>query len=1004
MIVALITMLVKQWSERYLHGRYFTVGPYYAQARTRQARYNNLDRTVLKMRYVIQALQIMMHTALALFLSGLIVLLKSSNRATWLWFLVLVPTLLAFLFYIWITCMPLFVVFCPYHTPFSSRRYFKKFVALVVRFARMIYRTFEKALEHETGVRALPTSGEEWSKEAAPRDEAEWQTSTSVAPDKLTAQAIVWLISYSQDSSSMDTAIRAIAGTIAGPEFWNDLVQPEPVALVAQRFTSFFQATFGQPNNLVLTLNDSELMQVASCCQGLAKIARHSRVPIVQAYSHSRISRLSKFKSITLPEDQLIAVQRGLLSLTCSINSTIAASGFCGASAWWTSMGRKPYRCTEEYDHLLPYLIAFLRVRSTKITSSLLVALVEALAFEISYMSRELQDEDMANVFHSVVELCSDGSVMLKGPARGMMAATLAVIAMLLNDYPFADPLSSKTEDRLSLFEGKPSLFEDKLSLFENKLSSFRAMPKFFKAVLKFFKAIPRFFTGKLNTSKDKFSISAQHKKTWKIFREKYPLEVDEKSNPRPPHLRQWRASWITDVCTKNPKYLEEHSDALLFLGLGGILCSLRMNSTQFDRVVKLFAEQLRLTPVTQSHTITLPWILSPTSNVKSIIAEGIIAAFRTQPFNPTAQGAFEKTKSELLQALYIHGHWIEFSSDLLVAILQLLESANHGLLQARCLIALDRYWFLHSTSGFNVYNLPSWRLFIDFRLINRWVEIFHHVDNLAQDMPQEERDRLRHCTIACFAKLARTVKIQYKPNSPPTMNHLNPPAAATQPPPQTTTNPPPNPPQQILSSLEQLLLNNTELFEVFAQDIACGANPEVNPADLAFWRHAISCLPSRLAANSTQTSAGHQAPANSVLPSLAASASSQVLPTSSVPQVLNTNTQPPVASGSQPPAANSSLQVPAANTGPPSSPIPSGATTASTSQVPSSSAATSPNTQASTSPSSPAPAPTPQAPPMTRDEARLWLRNFANRHGTSANEMLRKMAEDLIINLNQNP
>ncbi|KAH7339952.1 hypothetical protein B0J17DRAFT_767615 [Rhizoctonia solani] len=804
MTVALITMLVKQWSERYLHGRYFTVGPYYIQARTRQARYNNLDRSVLKMRYVIQALQIMMHIALGLFLSGLIVLLKNSKQTAWLWTLVAVPTFLAFLFYLYITIMPLVVAFCPCHAPFSSRRLSNKFVALILRFVRIAFWTVDKALEYEIGLRALP-SGQEWSKRSAPRDEVEWKISTSVAPDKLTAQAIVWLISYSQDSPSVDAAIRAIAGTVAGPELWNDLVQPEPVALIVQRFTSFFQGTLEQSNNLVLNFDDSDLMQVAS------------------------------------------------------------SSGLCGASAWWTSMGRKPYRCTEEYGPLLPRLIAFLQVRSTRISGSLLVALVEALAFEVSYMSRELRDEEMADVFHSVLRLCSDGSVVLKGPARSMMAATLAVVAMLLSDYPSVDPPKSK--------------------------------------------------------SKDKLSIPAQYKKTWKIFKEKYPLDVDENSNPRPPHLRQWRAAWIADVCTKNPKYLEEHSDALLFFGLGGILCSL-------------------LEP---NHPITFCYsALDSQSYIQHqvLVAEGIISAFRTRPPDPIAQTAFEKTKSELLRALSTDGHWIEFRSDLLVGILQIFETTNHGLLQARCLIALDRYWFLHSTSGLNIYNLPSWRLFVESRLINIWVEIFHHVDDLAQDMSQEERDRLRRSTIACFAKLARTIKIQEKPSPPPAPSQLNPSTTANRTPRQMITNPSPNPgqhtnpgpPQEILNSLEQLLLNNAGLFDVFARDIACGTNPEVDQVNLDFWRNAILCLPGRLAANPTaQTSAGQQAPTNSVLPSPAASASSQVLPTSIGPHASNIPVQTPVASGSQPIAGSSYLQVPIVHTGPQASPSPSGATTAST-------------------------------------------------------------------------
>ncbi|KEP47565.1 hypothetical protein V565_151220, partial [Rhizoctonia solani 123E] len=240
MTVALVSMLVKQWGEGYLYGRHFTIVPYYVQARTRQARYNQLGRW--KVRYVMRALHMMMHAAL-------------------------------------------------------------------VRITSVLFNRVLPPSEH---LRALPTSGEAWSKKPAAHEMAEWEISTRVTPDNLTAQAIIWLVSCARDSSSVDMGIRAIAGARAGPEFWDHLIQTDLVVLVAQRFTLFFKGTLEQSSKMIPNSNDAGLMQVALCSQALAKIARHSRVPIIPPpCSQSDVT--PGLEVMILPEDQLSAVQYGLL-------------------------------------------------------------------------------------------------------------------------------------------------------------------------------------------------------------------------------------------------------------------------------------------------------------------------------------------------------------------------------------------------------------------------------------------------------------------------------------------------------------------------------------------------------------------------------------------------------------------------------------------------------------------------------------------------------------------
>ncbi|CAE6487183.1 unnamed protein product [Rhizoctonia solani] len=384
--------------------------------------------------------------------------------------------------------------------------------------------------------------------------------------------------------------------------------------------------------------NDAGLMQVALCSQALAKIARHSRVPIIPPpCSQSDVT--PGLEVMILPEDQLSAVQYGLLQLSESTDNAIAASGLCGLSAW-SSMGREPCQFDKERKPLVQDLVRFLENRSflrdgsAAISGGLLNALVESLNHEISYMTWGLKDEDLARELKSVIELCSKRPALLQGTARNKMSATVAVIATLLNDYlPLPD----------AGFDLDPEC-----------------------------------------SVEDKFYIQEQYKKARETHNGNRPLEPEE----------------YTKYCT----------------------------------------------PITQPFSPTLPFILDSASSIKLIVEEGIVAALSSQPTNLDLAAGIDhdKAKADLLQSLSTHGKWIEFRSDSLKVIAQLLKSTEHRLLQAR-----------------------------DF---------------------------------AC--------------------------------------------PPEILDALEQLLLNERVLFETFAKDIACGCSPNIDQADLAFWRNAIVYLSDRFTAN----------------------------------------------------------------------------------------------------------------------------------------------------------
>ncbi|KEP45420.1 putative transmembrane protein, partial [Rhizoctonia solani 123E] len=294
MLVTLLAMLVKEWANVYRRGDRFT--PYYVQARTRQARYDGLEDWGAK--FVVRSLPVLMHIALGLFLLGLVIFLDKPKLSSVLMQLVLLVVSITLFLYLIMTFLPLFSAFCPFNTPLSNRKAW--------RFLKSgIY-----------GVLRLGVGEDSFT---LPGERKERTQSTSTALDKLAAQAVVWLVSYSQAEESVDAGTRAIADALAEHGFWNHLTEHEVVTLMAQRFTSFFKGTLGRPWPEDVSLNDvigsDDLGRMSLCSRALAKLAKRSTIQLIQAATpHTAISGREEKEPgcIMLSEAHCISVQDGL--------------------------------------------------------------------------------------------------------------------------------------------------------------------------------------------------------------------------------------------------------------------------------------------------------------------------------------------------------------------------------------------------------------------------------------------------------------------------------------------------------------------------------------------------------------------------------------------------------------------------------------------------------------------------------------------------------------------
>ncbi|CAE7088373.1 unnamed protein product [Rhizoctonia solani] len=239
--VALLAGLVKQWSNSL---RWDRTAPPCNQARIRQARLNNLIRGRTEL--VISAIRVIMDAALGMFLLGLLVFLHDLSHDIYL--AALVVTGLTMAFYFATTFAPYFVSFCPYETPVSSRKacgwLYQVYLALSNAFYRHILG--DKSIEAEA----------DFKNPMCPCEKKERKMAGTTDPDRLTGDALNWIILHSQKREPREMAIRAIA-TLDSPEALEQLGSPGILPQVIQSFTSCFIVRDTKDGQTELKLKDS---------------------------------------------------------------------------------------------------------------------------------------------------------------------------------------------------------------------------------------------------------------------------------------------------------------------------------------------------------------------------------------------------------------------------------------------------------------------------------------------------------------------------------------------------------------------------------------------------------------------------------------------------------------------------------------------------------------------------------------------------------------------------
>ncbi|KDN33543.1 hypothetical protein RSAG8_13366, partial [Rhizoctonia solani AG-8 WAC10335] len=694
--VSLLAMLVKQWGEGYRFGHGLTAP--YTQARTRQARYDRLKAWGTE--DIVLALPVMMHGALGLFLLGLILFLKGLSRIIFI--LIVIVVAFTALFYLATTLLPLRFAFCPFNTPLSSRRLWNYVSNKLIQY------------------RIIPKD----TKVTASRRE-EILVSQDTAPDSTTARALEWLISHSQDKGTADTVIEALSNATLDAETWKVLAQPSLVRLVIQRFTAIFLGVLDYDVDETELNDESQVKEASMYGQVLVNLVKCTSLPdqcIVDA-TGSTDCPLGPDNKVLTSDDAALKlkrkVERGLLLVSFNhFDQILAARGITNLSLWYTLTDRSrqtrktwenmlvrlievvapmcsylgapnepivfgspqpltgndihpgnefseslfgsalfsPKRTTTKPDNhqasgarghsidiegerghwKIPTSSATLwgYVNSSHVQAAPeieeLFMCLRTLTIEVSHWRWDIMNQ--GPLLQSLLELF--GSNLLHGPARGELSATLAVFAMLFNNYPEIPP--------------------------NEKLPSY--------------------------ATQEFQQIEAEVIKLHEAKR------------------RPWRAQYTATITTQSPKYLQQHSDSLLLLGIGGLLDSfavLGLADSALD-VIKIFVTGLnKISTSTFSGPITLPYIL-PSSCVlrRCNILDVITRALNPSPFESHSDGLSEKSKAELLRCISRKRPWVDFGHQLILPILQLLHSSNEVSLQSLCLDGLNEYCEMHALHG----------------------------------------------------------------------------------------------------------------------------------------------------------------------------------------------------------------------------------------------------------------------------------------------------------------
>ncbi|KAF8598441.1 hypothetical protein BDV93DRAFT_594230 [Ceratobasidium sp. AG-I] len=404
--VSLVAILVKQWCSGFI-AESFT-SPCH-QARTRQARYQMLIDYHTK--DIVLFLPVMMHSALGLFLLGLIIFLGDLCFVVSL--AVSVVALLTGIFYVVTTILPLWVPFCPYNTPLSSPRLWG-----------YCYRRWIKAWGHlryfAPSTPSSPSTAR-FPKEFTPCRQDEMEISTKTTPDKYTGHALKWLIKHCRKTHSREQAIRAIAGVGSTDTILPLLEESQILLQVAQSFTACFTETPG--NDFALKLKDNKDIETAMLHgKALTVLIRYTNV--------APNPLLGEDQPDPFDDRTRVAVANRFHFLARYADSESAsASGAIGLSAWHDfteAEGEKRFRGGE----LLLQLCQLLQSKDSELPFD---ALLCALSTEAAYWEESIGSAPRRRLLRQLLSLLAGGESQ---DIQSKVACTFAVLALAMHDFP----------------------------------------------------------------------------------------------------------------------------------------------------------------------------------------------------------------------------------------------------------------------------------------------------------------------------------------------------------------------------------------------------------------------------------------------------------------------------------------------------------------------------------------------------------------------------------------
>ncbi|QRV85286.1 phenylalanine-tRNA ligase beta subunit [Ceratobasidium sp. AG-Ba] len=226
--VSLMAMLAKKWCHKFMSKR---SGPHHEQARRRQMRWDGILRW--RMQGVMDVLPALMHIALALFVTGLVVLLWDTNQQVAL--PVIVISSVFFALYVAITILPTISISCPYETALSEAFKWLLLVSSCTLLGARAILLFTRALVIEmwdqlTGNGDLAyVLREEFPKIGkntlhkiqslmhliglrSPLSDMDERHSPKIPMDDTTSGALYWLISNSEHGDHVNIGLQAISG------------------------------------------------------------------------------------------------------------------------------------------------------------------------------------------------------------------------------------------------------------------------------------------------------------------------------------------------------------------------------------------------------------------------------------------------------------------------------------------------------------------------------------------------------------------------------------------------------------------------------------------------------------------------------------------------------------------------------------------------------------------------------------------------------------------------